>query len=92
MTSDNASPAGQQQAPSTLNGSSNGTPRTKICVYCGASGGKNPTHMEAARQLARAMAANDIDLGESPSRSLPRVWRGRYSRHLSREGTVLLEE
>jgi hypothetical protein len=67
MTSDNAPPAGQHQAPSTLNGSSNGTPRTKICVYCGASGGKNPAHVEAARQLARVMAANDIDLGESPN-------------------------
>ncbi|KAH7318327.1 hypothetical protein B0I35DRAFT_240329 [Stachybotrys elegans] len=45
------------------NGSAdNGVPRTKICVYCGASGGNSPKHMEAARQLGRAMAANNIDL------------------------------
>lgn len=41
--------------------------KTKICVYCGASPGSRPEHMEAARQLARVMAANDIGLGESPS-------------------------
>lgn len=40
----------------------NGTPRTKICVFCGASGGTSPAHMEAARQLGRIMAANNIDL------------------------------
>ncbi|KAM4056400.1 putative lysine decarboxylase domain-containing protein [Hirsutella rhossiliensis] len=39
-----------------------GPPRTKICVYCGASAGSSPAHMEMARQLARAMAANNIDL------------------------------
>ncbi|KEY73274.1 hypothetical protein S7711_01394 [Stachybotrys chartarum IBT 7711] len=43
-------------------GAQNGTPRTKICVYCGASGGTNPQHMEAARQLGTLMAENDIDL------------------------------
>lgn len=37
----------------------------KICVYCGSSTGKNPIYMEAARELARVMAANDIGLGES---------------------------
>ncbi|RKL19323.1 hypothetical protein BFJ68_g3597 [Fusarium oxysporum] len=36
--------------------------RTKICVYCGAGTGASPAHMEAARALARAMAANNIDL------------------------------
>lgn len=36
--------------------------KTKICVYCGASPGSRPEHMEAARQLARVMAANDIGL------------------------------
>ncbi|KAK3180919.1 hypothetical protein K4F52_007732 [Lecanicillium sp. MT-2017a] len=48
----------------TANGTTtNGTtPRTKICVFCGASPGKSPAYMEAARQLARAMAANEIDL------------------------------
>jgi hypothetical protein len=38
--------------------------RTKICVYCGASTGTKPEHVEAARALARAMAANNIALGE----------------------------
>ncbi|RFN44402.1 hypothetical protein FIE12Z_11360 [Fusarium flagelliforme] len=42
--------------------STNTTARTKICVYCGASPGASPTHMEAARNLARAMAAKNIDL------------------------------
>lgn len=36
--------------------------QTKICVYCGASSGKDPIHLEAARDLARAMAANNIAL------------------------------
>ena len=60
MTADNANIAANG-AP-TPNGTSNTTPRTKICVFCGASAGKSPEYMEAARQLARAMAANDIDL------------------------------
>lgn len=56
-----------------LNGSAPrpGAPRTKICVYCGASGSDNPAHMEMARRLARAMAANDIDLGETPTLGSP---------------------
>lgn len=44
--------------------SSNGTPRTKFCVYCGASGGTSPAHLEAARELATVMAENEIDLGK----------------------------
>ncbi|KAK3685522.1 hypothetical protein B0T22DRAFT_220702 [Podospora appendiculata] len=36
--------------------------RTKICVYCGSSPGYNEAHMEAARALAQAMAAQDIHL------------------------------
>lgn len=40
--------------------------QTKICVYCGSSPGHNPAHMEAARQLARVMAANNIALGNPP--------------------------
>ncbi|KAK3997472.1 hypothetical protein QBC44DRAFT_314876 [Cladorrhinum sp. PSN332] len=36
--------------------------RTKIAVYCGASAGFNSAHVEAARALARAMAANNIGL------------------------------
>lgn len=47
--------------PSSLN--PDGTKRTKICVYCGASPGNNPAHMEAARELARHMAKNNIALG-----------------------------
>lgn len=49
-------------ATSTVN--ADGSPkRTKICVYCGASAGNNPIYLEAARQLARVMAANNIGLG-----------------------------
>ncbi|OAA36306.1 lysine decarboxylase-like protein [Metarhizium rileyi] len=44
------------------NGTTNDTPRAKICVFCGSSYGANPAHMEAARQLGRVMAGNDIDL------------------------------
>lgn len=47
----------------TSNGTATATPRTKICVFCGSSPGKKPEYVEAARTLARAMAANDIDLG-----------------------------
>ncbi|KAK4168947.1 hypothetical protein QBC43DRAFT_83276 [Cladorrhinum sp. PSN259] len=36
--------------------------RTKIAVYCGASAGFDSAHVEAARALARAMAANNIGL------------------------------
>ena len=66
MTSDTPAttePAGQNDSS---NGIANGTPRTKICVYCGASGSANPAHTEAAQELARVMAENDIDLGKSP--------------------------
>ncbi|AEO56398.1 hypothetical protein MYCTH_2077843 [Thermothelomyces thermophilus ATCC 42464] len=39
------------------------TPKqTKICVYCGSSPGNKPEHVEAARELARLMAANNIAL------------------------------
>ncbi|EJP64506.1 hypothetical protein BB8028_0005g02230 [Beauveria bassiana] len=44
------------------NGSAPAPARTKICVFCGASPGKTPEYIEAARALARAMAANNIDL------------------------------
>lgn len=50
--------------PSNENGNRT-APRTKICVFCGASAGKSPAHIEAARELGRVMAANNIDLGES---------------------------
>lgn len=36
--------------------------RTKICVYCGSSAGNKPEHVEAARALARVMAANNMAL------------------------------
>lgn len=42
---------------------SGNAPRAKICVFCGSSGGASPAHMEAARQLGRVMAENNIDLG-----------------------------
>ncbi|KAM5345019.1 hypothetical protein ACJ41O_010881 [Fusarium nematophilum] len=60
MTADSLSLAPESAA--AQNGSSNGHPRTKICVYCGASAGASPAHLEAARALGRAMAANNIDL------------------------------
>ncbi|KAM3564785.1 hypothetical protein MY1884_000548 [Beauveria asiatica] len=44
------------------NGSAPAPARTKICVFCGASPGKKPEYVDAARALARAMAANNIDL------------------------------
>ncbi|KAH9998558.1 hypothetical protein F4779DRAFT_605768 [Xylariaceae sp. FL0662B] len=41
-----------------------GTPstQTKICVYCGSSAGKNPAHLQAARELGTLMAENNIAL------------------------------
>lgn len=69
MESGGASPMPQTAAtPPLANNKGDATPdqpKTKICVYCGASPGSKPEHMEAARQLARVMAANDIGLGES---------------------------
>lgn len=72
MESGGASPMPQ----SPLVKASDATPdqpktKTKICVYCGASPGSKPEHMEAARQLARVMAANDIGLGESTTTQQP---------------------
>ncbi|KAK4213331.1 hypothetical protein QBC37DRAFT_173493 [Rhypophila decipiens] len=46
---------------STPSGSNLNKP-TRICVYCGASPGADKAHLEAARDLARAMAANNIQL------------------------------
>ncbi|KAL3957286.1 hypothetical protein ACCO45_007864 [Purpureocillium lilacinum] len=53
-------------ANGTAKATTNGTPRTKICVYCGASAGGSPAHMEMARELARYTAA-------APSASWARV-------------------
>ncbi|PSS00834.1 hypothetical protein BD289DRAFT_465048 [Coniella lustricola] len=51
---------GASPMPRTATPLKNG--KRKICVYCGSSPGTKPEHMEAARQLARVMAANDIGL------------------------------
>ncbi|KAK8065295.1 hypothetical protein PG997_012042 [Apiospora hydei] len=39
--------------------------KVKICVYCGSAKGNDPAHLQAARDLGRLMAENDISLGES---------------------------
>ncbi|OAA68776.1 lysine decarboxylase-like protein [Niveomyces insectorum RCEF 264] len=44
------------------NAASSTPKKTKICVYCGSSTGKNPIYMETARELARVMAENNIGL------------------------------
>lgn len=42
----------------------NGSPRVKICVYCGSAPGASPAHIKAAQELGRLFAENDIDLGK----------------------------
>ncbi|KAF5131055.1 Bifunctional cytokinin biosynthesis protein [Metarhizium anisopliae] len=59
--SSNAPIAGQNGTAKT-NGISSSAPRTKICVFCGSSSGTSPAHLEAAQQLGRVMAENNIDL------------------------------
>lgn len=59
-----------QNGASNGTANANGTPRTKICVFCGSSAGNDPEHVETARELARVMAENDIDLGELQNTSL----------------------
>ncbi|KAK1835857.1 hypothetical protein QBC39DRAFT_129064 [Podospora conica] len=54
-------PASGTSTPSSLNPDA-APKRVKICVYCGASAGFKPAHMEAARALARVMAAHNIGL------------------------------
>jgi hypothetical protein len=61
VTSRTATPS--NLSANSANQTNDNDKRTKICVYCGSSPGHNPAHMEAARQLARVMAANDIALG-----------------------------
>jgi hypothetical protein len=63
MTADSTIPS--QAVVASQNNTSNGQPRTKICVYCGSAPGASPAHIEAARALGKAMAENNIDLGES---------------------------
>ncbi|CAN8096053.1 unnamed protein product [Discula destructiva] len=64
MESGGASPFPQTATPQS--GTANDIPfeqrKTKICVYCGSAAGKKPEHMEAARQLAKVMADNNIGL------------------------------
>lgn len=67
MTADSITTGQNGSSNGSSNGHANGTPRTKICVYCGSSGGNDPEHMETARELARVMAENDIDLGKPVS-------------------------
>lgn len=73
LESGGASPYPQTATPQS--GLENSIPiaqrKRKICVYCGSSAGKKPEHMEAARQLAKVMADNDIGLGESPFNPSP---------------------
>ncbi|KAH8761360.1 hypothetical protein BGZ57DRAFT_769665 [Hyaloscypha finlandica] len=38
------------------------SPKIKICVFCGASPGTSPAHMEAARSLAHVFAAHNVSL------------------------------
>lgn len=63
MTADNSTNLAISQEAASTNGN---TPRTKICVFCGASAGTNPAYLEAARALGRAMAERNIDLGTIP--------------------------
>ncbi|CAK7216326.1 hypothetical protein SBRCBS47491_002786 [Sporothrix bragantina] len=51
-----------QVTSAASNGDSTAPKKTKICVYCGSSPGKNPVYMQAARDLAKVMADNDIGL------------------------------
>ncbi|KAK5662766.1 hypothetical protein OQA88_6173 [Cercophora sp. LCS_1] len=53
-------PVSGASTPSDVN--ADGTKRTKICVYCGASAGNKPEHLEAARELGKLFAANNIGL------------------------------
>ncbi|KAH8652446.1 lysine decarboxylase family [Xylariales sp. PMI_506] len=66
MASGGASPFPTTGSSPTRNGSNlnpNAESRKiKICVYCGSAAGKNPAHIEAARELGRVMAKNNISL------------------------------
>ncbi|KAL8400624.1 hypothetical protein RB594_000863 [Gaeumannomyces avenae] len=59
MDSGNQAPS-RTATPAGANG--NGTKRTRICVYCGSSRGNDPAYLQAARDLAKAMAEHEIDL------------------------------
>jgi hypothetical protein len=47
---------------SIANKSSTSSKTVKICVFCGASPGKSPAHMQAAKDLAKVMAEHKIQL------------------------------
>lgn len=67
MVSDTNGTAAAGQNGTAANGTvANDTPepRIKICVYCGASSGKNEAHLKMARELAQAMATAGACLGE----------------------------
>ncbi|KAJ0117059.1 lysine decarboxylase family protein [Diaporthe amygdali] len=57
-----SAPAPQASTTPSLSNGPTEQRQTKICVYCGASPGNKPEHMESARQLARVMAAHNIGL------------------------------
>jgi hypothetical protein len=67
MASGGASPLPSFPVSRTATPSSNLNPNASrkitICVFCGASSGKNPAHMQAARDLGKVMADNNISLG-----------------------------
>ncbi|KAL6402150.1 hypothetical protein AUP68_14616 [Ilyonectria robusta] len=91
MTADNHAPQPSAENGTAANGSSaNGQTRTKICVYCGASAGASPAHIEAARTLGRAMAASNIDLGESPGRKPRGAARRPHSYHRHPPATLIV--
>lgn len=65
MESGGASPFPTTPRTSTPSGSKlnpNAQKKVKICVYCGSAPGKSPEHIEAARELGKVMAENDISL------------------------------
>jgi predicted Rossmann-fold nucleotide-binding protein len=64
MTMSANTPIAGQNGTATNGTTTNGTPRARVCVFCGSNGGASPAHMEAARQLGRVMAENNIDLGK----------------------------
>lgn len=47
---------------SEVSRASNGARARRVCVYCGSRSGNRPAYTEAARSLARELAARDCDL------------------------------
>ncbi|KAI1504147.1 hypothetical protein F5X99DRAFT_52391 [Biscogniauxia marginata] len=62
MESGGASPLPSSGGTPRVPTPSDTKPRTKICVYCGASSGTSPAHMQAARELGKALGENNIAL------------------------------